>query len=112
MDKEVTAHELTFLFRDMIMRCLKPSVQELPRGHALSYLIEQVITKGMPKVVEEIMESIEKGHTVEKRLNGAGLKMYVDIEYIVISGDQEKDYPDTVEKLRSLIKERGLDRGF
>jgi len=108
--KEVTAHDLTFLFRDMIMKCLKPSLQELSRGHALSYLIEKVITKGMKKEVETIIESLKRYSSVELRLNGAGLKMYIDLECIVICGDQVKDYPDTVEKLRRLINDRGLGR--
>lgn len=73
-------------------------------GSPVSYLLENLIL-----YQEDFLKRVltVRGHSCEIRINGAGLKVYVNVELkrITIGGDQEDLYPEFVEKIRELIRE-------
>lgn len=84
---------------------------EMTGGHACAGLIEDIVLCGAEPFAKRVME----GGGTEYRLNGAGLKLYVDYNKglnrlrLSIGGDQRGDYPTLVEAVKADIKRRGLD---
>ncbi|MGH0053274.1 MAG: hypothetical protein ACQ5SW_07800 [Sphaerochaetaceae bacterium] len=80
-------------------------------GSPVSHLLECMMLY-QEQYLEKILQ--ERDLSFEMRLNGAGLKMYINNTdergYITIGGDQADLYPEFVERVRELIKEHQLER--
>ena len=76
-------------------------------GSPVSYLVEELVLY-QEAFIARLLQHRE--HSVEVRINGAGLKMYINIERkrIHIGGDQKDLYPEFVEKVERIIRKHGL----
>lgn len=76
-------------------------------GSPVSYLVEELVLYQEAFLARLLKD---RDHSVEVRINGAGLKMYFNIKRkrIYIGGDQKDLYPEFVEKVERLIRKHGL----
>lgn len=76
-------------------------------GSPVSYLTEGIILY-QDSLINRILQ--DRDHSFELRINGAGLKMYINKERkrVYIGGDQKDLYPEFVEKTERLIRKHQL----
>ena len=101
MDKYV----LLQFFHELIQLAI--NMEPNKYGSPVSYLLENLILY-QEIFLEKIL--VERSHSFEVRINGAGLKMYIrtNPSRITIGGDQADLYPEFVARVRDLIREHGL----
>lgn len=101
MDK----HKLLAFFLDVV----RVAVDMPPNryGSPVSYLLEYLMLY-QDNFIEKLLK--DRDYSVEVRINGAGLKMYINKERkrIHIGGDQADLYPEFVERVQEIIRKHQL----
>ena len=96
---QILGMSLERILTKIIKASLRASPSEVAFGHPRSHLIEDATRIGVKALALQLIDG-----PGEYRLNGAGLKLYMHPDRLSIGGDQEENYPDTVPKLKEILK--------